>query len=72
MFLTREQIMQKTKAIIADDVDNDVLFVVAHKGIGKTQILNEVYGTSKHNAECIAVDGKQDKNVLFSYKKMFY
>ena len=49
MFLTREQIMQKTKAIIADDVDNDVLFVVAHKGIGKTQILNEVYGTSKHN-----------------------
>ena len=35
MFLTREQIMQKTKAIIADDVDNDVLFVVAHKGIGK-------------------------------------
>lgn len=25
LFLTREQIMQKTKAIIADDVDNDVL-----------------------------------------------
>ena len=30
LFLIREQIMQKTKAIIADDVDNDVLFVVAH------------------------------------------
>ena len=32
MFLTREQIMQKTKAIIADDVDNDVLFTSLDKG----------------------------------------
>lgn len=38
--------MQKTKAIIADDVDNDVLFVVAHKGIGKTQILTSLIVTS--------------------------
>ena len=71
MFLTREQIMQKTKAIIADDVDNDVLFVVAHKGIGKTQILNEVYGTSKHNAECIAVDGNRIKMCCSPIKRCF-
>ena len=71
MFLTRDQIMQKTKAIIADDVDNDVLFVVAHKGIGKTQILNEVYGTSKHNTECIAVDGNRMKLCCSPIKRCF-
>ena len=63
--------MQKTKAIIADDVDNDVLFVVAHKGIGKTQILNEVYGTSKHNTECIAVDGNRMKLCCSPIKRCF-
>lgn len=32
MFLTKEQAKENAKRIIADDVDNDIVFVVAHKG----------------------------------------
>lgn len=57
MFLKREQIKAQIKNIILDDVDNDVVFIVANRGIGKTAILTEIYGNNTYDPSFIMVDG---------------
>lgn len=59
MFLTNEQAKDKVKNIITDDVDNDIVFVVAHKGIGKTKLLEEIYGSASFNNHLIVASGKK-------------
>lgn len=59
MFLTNEQAKEKIKSIITDDVDNDIVFVVAHKGIGKTKLLEEIYGSTSFNKNLIVACGKE-------------
>ena len=58
MFLSNTEIKNKVKSIIVDDVDNDIIFIVGNKGIGKTQLLHELYGET-FNREVILSDGKQ-------------
>lgn len=43
MFVTKEEISQIVGQIITDDVNNDIVFIVANKGFGKYKLLNEIY-----------------------------
>ena len=61
MFLTAEKDKKKKKSIITDDNDNDIIFVVAHKGVGKTKLLEEIYGSVAFNRQLIVADGKRIK-----------
>ena len=49
MFLLSEQIKKEAQHIIADDIDNDILLIVAHNGVGKTKLLKEIYGSTAFN-----------------------
>lgn len=71
MFLTKEQAKENAKRIIADDVDNDIVFVVAHKGIGKTEFLEEIYGSASFNNQLIVADGKRIVANAPSIKRCF-
>ena len=71
MFLTKEQTKENVKRIIADDVDNDIVFVVAHKGVGKTELLEEIYGSTSFNNQLIIVDGKRIVANVPSIKRCF-
>lgn len=71
MFLTSEEAKGKVKDIISDDVDNDIVFIVAHKGIGKTNLLQEIYGSISFNEQLIVADGKRIKIPAPTIKKCF-
>jgi hypothetical protein len=59
MFLTKEEAKENIKCIIADDIDNEIVFVVAHKGVGKTELLEEIYGSASFNSQIVIADGKR-------------
>lgn len=44
MFYSAEQAMIKAQKIIEDDKDNDIIFVIAPKGVGKMGVLQSIYG----------------------------
>lgn len=71
MFMSKQQIIDEVKHIIADDTDNDVIFVVAQKGIGKTKLLNEIYGTIEHETDLIVADGKEISSSMSVIKRCF-
>ena len=58
MFFLSEQIKKEAQHIIEDDIDNDILLVVAHKGVGKTKLLNDIYGSAAYNSNLIVATGK--------------
>lgn len=58
MFLPSTEIEEKVKSIILDDVDNDIIFIVGNKGVGKTQLIYELYRETSFNSEVIVTDGK--------------
>lgn len=47
------------------------MFVVAHKGIGKTKLLEEIYGSTSFNNRLIVADGKRIMASAPSIKKCF-
>ena len=71
MFLTSEIAKIKANTIIFDDNDNDIVFVVAHKGIGKTKLLEEIYGSVAFNRHLIVADGKTIKTNASNIKRCF-
>lgn len=46
MLLSRDELREKLVTILTDDVDNDVVFVTGHRGLGKTQLLSETLPVS--------------------------
>lgn len=71
MFLSKEVVKEKVKNIILDDADNDIIFVVANKGIGKTELLEEIYGDSTYDKNLIVVDGRRIISNVSNIKKCF-
>ena len=71
MFSVSEKIKKEAQLIIADDNDNDILLIIAHKGIGKTELLEEIYGSTSFNPNLIVVSGKSVKINVCSLKKCF-
>lgn len=44
MFVTKDEIRQTVQQIINDDVNNDMVFIIANKGFGKYKLLKEING----------------------------
>lgn len=59
MFLPKDDVKQKVKNIIMDDIDNDIVFIVASKGIGKLSLLGELYDINSFNKDIIIANGKR-------------
>ena len=62
MFLNKEDIKEKIQNIILDENDNDIAFIIASKGIGKLNLLGELYGLESSNKEIIIANGKRVRN----------
>ncbi len=71
MFLEKEKIKSMVNNIIYDNVDNDVIFIVASKGIGKTAVLHEIYDKFQFDHRLIVVDGRRIVGNASSIKKCF-
>lgn len=57
VFVTKDEIRQIANEIIIDEVNNDILFIVANKGFGKYRLIEEIYGTH-YNESVIIVNGQ--------------
>lgn len=59
MFLPKDDVKQKVKGIIMDESDNDIVFIVANKGIGKLSLLEEIYDLNSFDKNIIITNGKR-------------
>lgn len=71
MFLSKDEIKRKVANIVLDNRDNDIIFIVATKGIGKLKLLNEIYDKQSCNEDVIVADGKYSKGKSSSIKNAF-
>lgn len=63
--------MKEAQRIIDDDIDNDIILIVAHKGVGKAKLLEEIYGSTAYNPQLIVANGKVVKTNACSLKRCF-
>lgn len=59
MFVSKDEIIEKVDEIISDGKDNEIVFIVASKGIGKTRLLNEIRTYESHRKDMIIADGNR-------------
>ena len=71
MFVSKEYIKKQVLNIIHNDTDNDIVFIVANKGIGKLKLLNELYDFESFNKNIIVANEKKVKGTYSSLKKCF-
>lgn len=71
MFLKKEDIKEKVRNIILDEKDNDIAFVIAAKGIGKINLLAEIYDVEASNRSIIIANGKRVHNSASCLSKCF-
>ena len=71
MFIPREQIKKEAQRIISDSVDNDIILIVAYKGVGKAKLLKEIYGSTAYNSKLIVANGEIVKTDACSLKRCF-
>ena len=63
MFLNKEDIKEQIHSIILDENDNDIAFLVGAKGIGKLNLLREIFELESSNKEIIIANGKRIRNL---------
>ena len=63
--------MKEAQRIISDDMDNDIILIVAHKGVGKAKLLKEIYGSTAYNPKLIVANGEIVKTNVCSLKRCF-
>ena len=71
MFLKKEDIKAKIRNIILDEKDNDIAFVVAAKGVGKLDLLEEIYDHESLNTDVIVANGKRINNSSSCIEKCY-
>lgn len=71
MFLKKEEIKEKIRNIILDEKDNDIAFVVASKGVGKLNLLAEIYDIESLNGDIIIANGKRINNSSSCLEKCY-
>lgn len=71
MFLKKEDIKAKIRNIILDEKDNDIAFVVAAKGVGKLNLLEEIYDLESSNTDVIVANGKRINNSSSCIEKCY-
>ena len=59
MFFSRSDIVEKVNDIIFDGHDNDIVFIIANKGIGKIKLLNEISDMEAIHEDIIIADGNR-------------
>lgn len=57
MFLSKDEIYNKVNKIINTSLNNDIVFIIANKGFGKKQLLNEIYAFN-FNRNIIVTNGE--------------
>lgn len=57
MLLSRDKLREKLVTILTNDIDNEVVFVTGHRGLGKTQLLSETLGLISDSNKYIVADG---------------
>lgn len=63
--------MKEAQKIISDDIDNDIILIVAYKGVGKAKLLKEIYGSTAYNPKLIVANGQVVKTNVCSLKRCF-
>ena len=71
MFFLGEQIKAEAQRIIEDDVDNDILLIAAHRGVGKSKLLEDIYGSTAFNKNLIVASGKTVKVNVSNLRRCF-
>lgn len=71
MFVSKEDVKKQVVNIVKGDADNDIIFIVASKGVGKNKLLNELYNFESFQKDIIVVDGKKVKYACSCLKKCF-
>ena len=71
MFFKKEDIKAKIKGIILDERDNDIVFILAAKGMGKINLLSEIYDSESANEDIIIADGKRVRNASSCLSKCY-
>lgn len=71
MFLQKDDVKEKVREIILDEHDNDVVFVVAAKGIGKLRLLEELFDIEASNREIIVANGSRIHNAASCLSKCY-
>ncbi len=59
MFASKDEIIKKVDEIICDGTDNEIVFVVASKGIGKNKLLNEIYDFESSKKDIVIANGNR-------------
>lgn len=57
MLLSRDELREKLVTIMTDDIDNEVVFITGHRGLGKTQLLSETLSMISDGNKSIVADG---------------
>ncbi len=71
MFVPKEDAKNQVIDIIEDDTDNDIIFIVASKGVGKLKLLNEIYNFESFHKDIVVADGKKVRCSCSCLKKCF-
>ncbi len=71
MFLQKDDVKEKVREIILDEHDNDIVFVVAAKGIGKLRLLEELFNIESSNREIIVANGSRIHNAASCLSKCY-
>ena len=71
MFLQKDDVKEKVREIILDEHDNDIVFVVAAKGIGKLRLLEELFDIESSNREIIVANGSRIHNAASCLSKCY-
>lgn len=71
MFVSKEYIKKQVIDIVQDDADNDIIFIVASKGVGKLKLLNELYDFESFQKDIVVADGKKVRCSCSCLKKCF-
>ena len=56
MFVTRDEIRNTVKKVITDNINNDIVFIIANKGFGKYKLLKEI-NYCKYQESIIVTNG---------------
>lgn len=71
MFFPRSSIVDKVNDIIFDGQDNDIVFIVANKGIGKLKLLYEISDIESINDDVIIADGQRIRRTCSCLTKCY-
>lgn len=71
MFASKDEIIKKVDEIICDEIDNEIVFVVASKGLGKIKLLNEICDFKSSRKDIIIANGNRIRGSASTLTRCF-